>query len=222
MTGAAESPEHESSNVPPADDGSARASSLPGSVRVAGLALAAAAFAPLSPDGTAFWQLARQSFEWGAVPGLMVTFGYGAPFWFGLALAVGGGRPSTALEAPTDGIWSKATRMVLALMHAQLVLTAWTMARAGMGVAPWSLVGFACVSGLYFTVRSGRFAADSENMEGAPPPPWWLARWGATMIVGICGWLRLQSLAGLRLGWALELAAVAALLVSWRMSRRRG
>src|SRR5690606_35954767 len=139
---------------PPSDAAGPRlhalGSALPSSVRLAGLAIFASAFAPLSPEGLPFWRIAVESFAWGTIPGLMVTFGYGAPCWFGLALACGGGRARAhvpgEIDAPTpDGLWSRSTRMVLALMHAQLILTAWTMARAGMGVAPWSLVGFACV-----------------------------------------------------------------------------
>lgn len=191
----------------------ARAPATPVLVRVGGAALFAAALLPFSPTGVAFWRLAAEAFAQHPVQGAIVAFGYGAPFWFGLALAL---APS---HLDATGLWSRAAQWVLGLLHAQLVLTAWILARAGVGVAAWPLFGFAVVSGLHFASMGARFSAKAERLAGSPPPVWWLARWGAVMVVAICGWLRLQMMADLRLGWAIEVAWVAAALVAWKMSR---
>ena len=193
----------------------ADALNTPGLVRIGGAALLVSVLLPFSPTGLPFWRLALEAFIAHPVQGAIVAFGYGAPFWFGLCL----------LLAPADlraqGSWSRASQWVLGLFHAQLLLTAWLLARAGMGVAPWPLFGFALVSGLHFATRGARFSASSAAMVGAPPPTWWLARWGAIMVVALCGWLRLQSLVDLRLGFAVEVAWVGALLVAWKLTRVR-
>lgn len=223
---------------------------MPVLVRIAGLGIAASALLPFSPTGLPFWRLVLEAFEQSAVAGLMVLFGYGAPFWFGLALALApkGGReldatPAATADAPEsdvgasdaeDGfdavsassgmgaeLWRRMAHGLLSLLHAQLVLTAWVVARAGVGIAAWPLFGFAVVSGFHFASQSGRMSAESEKLAGAPPPAWWLARWGAVMIVGIAGWLRLQSLVGLGLGFAVEAAGLCGMLVAWRLTLRR-
>lgn len=185
---------------------------LPPLARLLGLAIAASALLPFSPAGAPFWQLARDAFEQSIGGGLIVTFAYGAPFWFGLALAL-------APSAERDLLWRRITQSLLGLLHGQLLLTAWLIARAGVGVAAWPLLGFALVSGLHFISQSGRMSAASSSMSGAPPSVWWLARWGAVMVVALSGWLRLQSLAGLELGIAVEVAAIAAMLATWQITR---
>jgi hypothetical protein len=48
-----------------------------------------------------------------------------------------------------------------------------------------------------------------------------MVRWGATMIVAICGWIRLQMLIGVRLGWAIEVMLAAGVMMTVLLVRRR-
>ncbi len=194
---------------------SARSIPTPLALRIGGGLIFGAAALPFSPTGLPFWRLAVEAFAMHPVHGAIVALGYGAPFWFGLTLLLAPG------DLREQGGRARVSQWLLGLMHAQLILTAWMIARAGVGVAPWSLFGFAAVSGLYFVSRGGRFSADSANMAGAAPPMWWLARWGAVMVVALCGWLRLQNLIGLSLGWAVEVAFVGGALVAWRTAKLR-
>ena len=193
---------------------------LPGSVRLAGLILALAVFLPFSPAGTPFWRLALEAFGSSVGMGLIVTFGFGAPFWLGLAFAL---SPGEHADGPTGRSWTwrRVAQGLTALMHAQLLLVAWSLARAGIGIASWSLFGFALISGLYFATSSGRIAAEAASMGGAPPPPRWIARWSCTVIVMVAAWLRLQAGEGLSLGVALESGGLAAAFIAWRLSGRR-
>jgi hypothetical protein len=200
-------------------DGSSSAS-LPAAVRLAGLVLALSAFLPFSPAGTPFWRLALEAFGSSVGLGLLVTFGFGAPFWLGLVFALAPRHKNDALVA-SNWTWRRLAQGLTSLMHAQLILVSWSIARAGVGIASWSLFGFALVSGLYFASASGRIAAEADSMGGAPPPARWITRWSCTIIVMVALWLRLQAGEGLRLGIALEAASLAAAFVVWRLSGRR-
>ena len=46
-------------------------------------------------------------------------------------------------------------------------------------------------------------------------------RWGATVIVAICGWMRLQLLIDLRFGWAIEVMLGACVMMAVLLMRRR-
>ena len=199
---------------------SSEQSLLPQSVRLAGLVLALSALLPFSPAGTPFWRIAYESFGVGIVHGLLVTFAFGAPFWLGLMFALAPRRKPDA-DQGAEWTWRQLARALSSLMHAQLLLVAWSIARAGVGVAGWSLFGFALVSGVYFATSNGKIAAEAESMGGAPPPPRWLARWTASIIVMVAAWLRLQASQGFMMGIALECGGLAAAFIAWRLSGTR-
>ena len=206
------------------DSGSEQVSSpshvLPQSVRLAGLVLAGAALLPFSPGGAPFWRIALEAFEASFVFGLLVTFGFGAPFWMGLAFAFAPRREEDG-RTNYEWMWRRVTQQLAGLMHAQMILVAWQIARAGVGVAGWSLFGFAVVSGIYFATSSGKIAAESESMGGAPPPAKWMAKWTSSIVVMVALWLRLQASQGLVMGFALEAGALAAAFIAWRLSGSR-
>ena len=195
-------------------------SALPGSVRLAGIVLALTVFLPFSPAGVPFWRLALEAFGSSIGVGLLVTFGFGAPFWLGLAFAL---SPKSEREDSRSNNWGwrRIAQMLTSLMHAQLMVVSWFIARAGVGIASWSLFGFALVSGIYYASSNGRIAAEAESMGGAPPPPRWIARWSCTTIVMVAAWLRLQMGDGLSMGIALEAGGLAAAFIVWRLSGSR-
>jgi hypothetical protein len=180
---------------------------LPATLTLPALVLAAAIAAPLHPDGFSFAQLLWVAFLRSPLEGLIMLLGFGAPFCFGaivLLLAATGQRVHRR-------IGERLLVMNLSFLHAQLVLIAGLLWSRGQGVMPIALLGFAVVSGGYFIVHHAREAAvggfdehSGATTPGAGPTQRWLVRWGATVIVAICGWIRLQMLAGVRLGWAIE------------------
>ena len=195
-------------------------SALPGSVRLAGIVLTLTVFLPFSPAGVPFWKLALEAFDSSVVMGLLVTFGFGSPFWLGLAFSLspkGQGQDKNS----STWWWRRIAQILTSLMHAQLILVSWSLARAGIGIASWSLFGFALVSGIYYASSNGRIAAEAESMGGAPPPCRWITRWSCTIIVMVVAWLRLQVGDGLSMGIALEAGGLAAAFIVWRLSGSR-
>ena len=88
---------------------------------------------------------------------------------------------------------------------------------------PSALLGFAIVSGGFFVVHHARTSAAAGGMrETGPrgPTQRWLVRWGATVIVAICGWIRLQMLIDVRFGWAIELMLGACVMMAVLLTRR--
>ena len=49
----------------------------------------------------------------------------------------------------------------------------------------------------------------------------WMIRWGATVIVALCGWIRLQLLIGVRLGWAIEIVLACCMAIAVLLTRPR-
>lgn len=196
---------------------------LPSAAAVPAALLTAAIAAPLHPDGYSFAQLLYASFLRSPVEGLVMLLGFGSPFCFGaivLTIALAGRR-----LLPQMG--ERALVVNLSLLHAQLLLVALLLSMAGEGVMPLALFGFAVVSGGYFIVHHAKSAAAGGSLDARgrvrPPGPEqrWLVRWGATVIVAVCGWIRLQMLAGVRLGWAVELILAACVALTVLLLRHR-
>lgn len=197
---------------------------LPPALIFPAAALLAASALPLHPEGYSFAQLLYVSFLRSPLEGLIMLLGFGSPFCFGaivLGLALAGQR-----LLPRVG-----ERLVVAnlsLLHAQLFLVALLLSTNGSGMMPLALLGFATVSGGYFIVHHARTAAaggvldDRGRTTPSGPELRWLVRWGATVIVAVCGWIRLQMLVGVRLGWAVEVILAACVAMTVLLVRGQG
>ncbi|PRP93246.1 hypothetical protein ENSA5_43410 [Enhygromyxa salina] len=199
------------------------ATALPVTLAVPALVLTAAIALPLHPEGFSFAQLLYASFLRSPLEGLIMLIGFGSPFCFGaivLALAALGPR-----VVPRVG--ERLLVVNLSFLHAQLLLVGFMLASRGQGMMPLALLGFALVSGGYFTVHHAREAAAGGGVDEdgqaarSGPTQRWLVRWGATVLVAVCGWIRLQLLIGVRLGWAIEVMLAAGVAMAVMLTRRR-
>lgn len=195
---------------------------LPLALVVFGLILFGSSALPLTPGGASFLGLLLAAFARSPLEGVMLALGFGAPFWFGLVVALGA-WPKGPLP------WFALRQLLVSnasLLHGQLVLVAWMLWRDGVGVLPGALLGFAVVSGGFFLVQHASASAaeggtDEQGQRHEGLSPRWLIRWTATVIVALCGWLRLQILAGLAFGWAIEVALASAVALSLVLVRRQ-
>ncbi len=170
------------------------------------LALFGAAFLPMHPNGDSVAVLVAQAFGDGVLPGITVLTSFGAPYLLGALIAAAaftGAQPAS--EKPLRMI----TTGLLALFHAHLVLLAFTMVRHGLGLAPLSLLGFGVIGGVYFSYRSALARAEGERDAGLDLA--WMAKWGGAMIAPVAAWARLQMLADVRLGIAVDVTLLAAI-----------
>lgn len=204
-----------------ADAMASSARRLPMALAVFGLILFASVGLPLTPGGSSFLALVLAAFARSPLEAIMMALGFGAPFWFGVVVA--------AAAWPKSSLSTNVLRQLLisnaSLLHGQLVLVAWLLWRDGVGVMPTALLGFATVSGGFFIVQHASASAaegsvDDQGRRHEGLDPRWLIRWTATVIVGICGWLRLQQLAGLTFGWAVEVALASCVAIAVLLSRR--
>src|SRR5690606_9867708 len=93
----------------------------------------------------------------------------------------------------------------------------------GQGLLPSALLGFSIVSGGYFVLHHARTSAMAGGHEAPTsrgPTQRWLIRWGATVIVAVCGWMRLQMLNDVRMGWAVELMLCACVMMAVLLGAR--
>lgn len=175
-----------------------------------GLVLFACAFVPLTPAGRSFAQVARETFGEGVLPGIVMVLGFGSPFLFGLAVAVG-------VWLRDDAAAARLVRNPVTMMQSQLLLVAWVIWRQDPdAVASLPLFGFAVVGGLYVVQHSA-----SERASGGAASFAWYVRWGATVIAAVAGWLWLQRSAGLTMGRAVDVAGLCALALMMRVRPRR-
>lgn len=172
-----------------------------------GAAIAIAAALPLVPDGRSFLGLLRAELERGLLEGLLMLVGFGSPFLFGLAtLVVAWPRlREVAVEV---------VRTPIGLVHGQLLLVAFVVWRQGRAIAALPLFGFAIVGAIAYA-RSGARAPGGRRL-----PLVATVRWGALVVAGIAAWCRLQRLAGIELGIAVDVVLGAALLLSWTTRER--
>ena len=165
-----------------------------------GVLIALAAMLPLTPTGQSFLVLLRNELDRGLVFALLMLLGFGSPFLFGLAVAIAGW---TRVHATTAVLL---VRVPVACLHGQLLLVSFVLWRHEQGVATLPLLGFAVVGALGFVFGAKRRAAVLElrrNLE-----------WGASTIAGVAAWCRLQRLAGLELGIAIDVVLVGALVLA--------
>ena len=198
-----------------ADAVSERARKLPKALLFPALILAAASAAPLHPDGYSFLQLLYVAFLRHPLEGMVMLLGFGAPFCFGaitaMAARVDGKGPATAAMV------QRALVVNLSFLHAQMLLVAFLLWREGLGMLPGALLGVSAVSGGYFIYQHALAAAGSVGGLSTR----WMIRWGATVIVALCGWIRLQLLIGVRLGWAIEIVLACCMAIAVLLTRPR-
>lgn len=161
---------------------------------------------PMHPDGTSVAQIIYEAFGDGILPGFTVLTSFGSPYLLAALIAA---------AALTDGVPASekplrmATTFVLSLFHAHLVLLAFTLFRHGMGIAPISLLGFGVIGGVYYAYRSAMARAEGERDAGLDLA--WMAKWAGAMIAPVAAWCRIQMLADVRLGIAVDVTLLAAL-----------
>ncbi len=203
---------------------------LPRALLIPALALIAAAAAPLHPEGYSFLELLYVAFLRHPIEGVVMLLGFGAPFCFGVLVAAsawldGRSKPEIDLGTTMGGIGLVRRAMIanLSLLHAQLVLVAVLVWQGGGAMMPLALLGFSLVAGVYFVVHHARAAAEGGvgTDRGDGPSLRWLIRWGATVLVATCGWIRLQVLVDVQLGWAVELILASCMAITVLVTRRR-
>lgn len=195
---------------------------LPRTLLVPAAILVGAIAAPLTPDGYSFAQILYVAFLRHPLEGLLTLLGFGSPFVFGmivLALVAAGPRVIPA-------IGERLLVANLSFLHAQLLLVAGMLAWRGQGYLPIALLGLAVVSGGFFLVHHAKSSAlaggpDDDGSQSAGPSQRWLIRWGSTVIVAVCGWMRLQVLNEVRLGWAVEVILAACVMMTVLLTRPR-
>ncbi|MFO7567642.1 MAG: hypothetical protein R6X02_33675 [Enhygromyxa sp.] len=204
-----------------ADAISEPARELPIALVIPAAILTGAIAAPLTPDGHSFAQLLYAAFLRSPLEGVLTLIGFGSPFCFGLItllLAAATGKAKLSLP-PAMG--ERLLVVNLSFLHAQLLLVAGLLFSRGQAMLPGALLGFAIVSGGFFIVHHARSSAAAGGVQETGPrglTQRWLVRWGATMIVAICGWMRLQVLIDVRFGWAIELMLGACVMMTIRLS----
>ena len=205
-----------------ADDVASPSQTLPKTLLLPGLTATAAIALPLHPSGYSFAQLLYVAWLRSPLEALITLVGFGSPFLFGMIVALVAGLGDRLHE-------ELARRLLvtnLSFLHAQLLLVAWLLFSNGQGMMPWALLGFSLVSGGFFIVSHARATASGGRIteEGhrtpAGPSLRWLVRWGSTVIVAICGWIRLQMLVDVRLGWAIEVLLASCIAMTVLVLRR--
>jgi len=127
---------------------------------------------------------------------------FAAPHLFGLAVAAAHFMREEKLAV---GI----VQLPLAILQGMIFLLGFTLINAPRPLAAVSFIGFAFVSSGYYVYASAEAAASPRQGLSLR----WLIRWGAMLIASTGLWLRLQALAGLHLGVALDVAIASALLL---------
>jgi hypothetical protein len=166
-----------------------------------GLTLFATIALPVSPGGRSLLELLLEVAANNPLGAVMLLATFGCPQLFGLAVAFAWLSP----DAPGVRV---AVTWSVALMQAMLVMIGVNMLGTS-SEAVLALLGFALTTGIYLPDAAGEAAASTREQLSLR----WYVRWGALLIAGFGLWLRLQSLAGLRIGPAIDVALVAAALL---------
>jgi len=170
--------------------------------------IAASAALPITPDGRSFLSLLRGEFGRSLLEGCMMLAGFGSPFLFGLAVALVA-LPSLRAAA------TELVRTPIGLMHGQLLLVAFVVWRKGEAVAAVALFGFAVIGAVGYA-RSGMRAPGGPRIGLRDT-----VRWGAMMLAGTGAWCKLQRIADVRFGIAIDVMLVAAIVLVIATSRPR-
>lgn len=166
-----------------------------------GMTLFATIAMPIVPDGPSLLDVLLQVARDNPLGALTMLLMFGSPQLFGLAVGIAG-------LTREDAVARAAVTSMVALMQGMLVMLGVGIV-GGNVVAPVGLFGFAIVTGLYLPYASGEAAASTR---GHLSLRWWV-RWGALLVAGFGLWLRLQALAGVPIGLAIDVAIAAAVVL---------
>lgn len=183
---------------------------LPLTPAVLGLTLFASIALPLTRDGLSLLDILIRVISRDPIGGLTFLIMFASPQLFGLAVALSG-------VVRDSRVALIGVQLPLAVLQAMTFLIGVAMAGNRAAIAPFALLGFALVTSGYYLYASGEAAASSR---GGLDLRWYI-RWGALLVAGVGGWLRLQALAGLHLGIALDVATIAAALLLVSVARPR-
>lgn len=176
-------------------------------VHLCGAVIAASAALPITPDGRSFVALFLGELERGVLPAVMMLAGFGSPFLFGLAVAI-------VAHPRLRSLATELVRTPIGLMHGQLLLVAFVVWKGGQAIGAASLFGFAIIGAIAYA-RSGSRAPGGHCIGLLRT-----IRWGAVMIAGVAGWCKLQRLADVELGLAVDVLLGAALVLVLVSSRK--
>ena len=182
---------------------------LPLSQAVLGLTLFARIALPLTRDGYSLLDMFLQIVARNPVGGLTFLIMFASPQLFGLAVALAGvvrdeRRALLGVQLP------------LAILQGMTFLVGISMVGNTRVLAPWALLGFALISSGYYLYATGEAAASTRGGLSLR----WHVRWGALLIAGLGGWIRMQAHAGLHLGIALDVALISAVALLAATARR--
>lgn len=169
---------------------------------VAGLTLFATIALPFTPRGQSLLDLLLETLAQNPMAALGFVVMFACPHLFGLAVAA---AHLIREEKLAVGI----VQLPLAILQSMVFLLGFSLISAPRPIAAISFIGFALVTSGYYVYASGEAAASSRQGLSLR----WLIRWGAMLVAGTGGWLRLQALGGLHLGVALDVAIASALLL---------
>lgn len=166
-----------------------------------GLTLFATIALPFSPGGPSLLDLLLRAAHQNPLGAAILLVMLGCPHLFGLAVA-------SAWLTRDDAVARAAVTSLVAIMQGMLVMISVNLVGAPV-VAPLALLGFGLVTGLYLPYASGEAAASARGQLSLR----WYVRWGALLIAGFGLWLRLQTLAGVEIGPAIDVAIGAAVVL---------
>ncbi|HEY0133247.1 MAG TPA: hypothetical protein VGB85_04180, partial [Nannocystis sp.] len=164
---------------------------------------------PFTRDGLSLLDVFLRIAADSPLAGLAFLIMFAAPQLFGLAVAV-------ARLVRDESIALALVQIPVAILQAMTVLFGMSLINNPKAVAPLALAGFALVSALYYLYTSSEAAAADRPLRLR-----WYIRWGALLVAGLGMWLRLQALGSLRLGVALDVAVVTAVLLLASTAPRR-
>lgn len=186
---------------------------LPLAQAVLGLTLFASIAMPLTRDGLSLLDVLLRLLADSLFVGLTFLFTIAAPQLFGLAVA---GAYFMRDEQRARGL----VQIPLAFLQGNLFLIAVSLVSSPKVIASHALLGFAVITSGYFLYASAEAEAKAESPDKGGLSLRWCVRWGALLIAGLGAWLRLQSLRGIGLGIAIDVATVTAVLLLASTVRR--
>ncbi|MCY1007903.1 hypothetical protein OV079_20560 [Nannocystis pusilla] len=181
---------------------------LPRHSAALGLTLFAAIALPIVGDASVLdWLLAIGARD--PIAALFGLFIFGAPFLFGLAVAIASvlhdrGRAAQVIQVP------------LSIIHAVLVLHAGALLQAPDIPLRLSFIGFTAVACIYYL-----YAKAEAEAADRPLGPRWLTRWGGVVLTGATFWLHFQTFGHRPFGLAVHVTLVAAFLLAATTPRER-
>ncbi len=185
-------------------------SRIPTSQAVLGLTLFATIALPMTRSGQSLLDILMTMARQHPMDALTFLLMFGSPQLFGLAVAVAG-----LVRDEQRAI--RLVQLPLVIVQCMVALAGLLFALAPRVIAPFAIAGFAIITSLYFVYASAEASASSRGDLSLH----WYIRWGALLIAGLGLWLRLQSIHGLYLGPALDVAAASAVLLLASTARRR-